>query len=62
MMTQLERKSNTPDGWPKRLLARRDKNVAAVAPAKKNARIAWALLAHERSFHPEYIPAHAVVQ
>ena len=32
------------------LMARRNKNIAAVALANKNARIAWALLAHEREF------------
>jgi hypothetical protein len=37
------------------LLARRNKNVAAVALAAKNARIAWALLAHERSYQPDYV-------
>jgi len=28
-------------------------NVAAVALANKNARIAWALLAHQRNFEPD---------
>ena len=36
-------------------MARRGKNVAAVALANKNARIAWALLAHRREFEPEYV-------
>jgi hypothetical protein len=36
-------------------MARRGKNVAAVALANKNARIAWALLAHQREFEPEYV-------
>ena len=35
-----------PDRWLARLLARRNKNIAAVALANKNARVAWALLAH----------------
>ena len=35
---------------------RRNKNVAAVALANKNARIAWALLAHQhRQFDPDYV-------
>ena len=37
------------------LLARRNKNVAAVALAAKNARIAWALLAHERGYQHDYV-------
>jgi transposase len=35
-------------------MIRRGKNVAAVALANKNARIAWALLAHQRDFDPHY--------
>ncbi len=33
---------------------RRNQNVAAVALANKNARIVWALLAHDRVFEPNY--------
>jgi hypothetical protein len=35
-------------------LGRRNKNVAAVALANKNARIVWALLAHDRDYEPDY--------
>jgi transposase len=42
-------------GWLNSLLARRNKNVAAVALANKNARIAWALLAHGREFRSDYV-------
>ena len=45
------------DPWLKRLLARRHKNVAAVALANKNARIVWALLAHGRDYRADYTPA-----
>jgi transposase len=38
------------DGWLQRLLARCHPNVAAVALANKNARIVWAMLAHQRSY------------
>jgi transposase len=55
VIAQFERKANPPDGWLKRLLARRNKNIAAVALAAKNARIAWALLAHERSYQHDYV-------
>ena len=42
------------DPWLKRLVARRNKNVAAVALANKNARTLWALLAHNRDYVPDY--------
>ena len=54
-ITAFQRKPNQADGWLKRLLARRNKNIAAVALAAKNARIAWALLAHERSYQHDYV-------
>ena len=49
-----------PDGWLRKLMARRNKNVAAVALANKNARIVWALLANDRIFRPDYTPAAVV--
>ena len=42
------------DSWLRQLLLRRNKNVAAVALANKNARTIWALLAHDR----EYVSDH----
>ena len=36
--------------WLKALIARRGKNRAAVALANKNARIVWALLAHNQEY------------
>jgi transposase len=48
-----------PDSWLRKLMARRNKNVAAVALANKNARIVWALLANDRMFRPDYTPAAA---
>ncbi len=39
-----------PCSWVSAVVQRRNKNVAAVALANKNARIVWALLAHERSY------------
>jgi len=55
VIAQLERKPDAADGWLKKLLARRNKNIAAVALAAKNARVAWALLAHERSYQSDYV-------
>jgi len=49
-----------PDGWLRKMMARRNKNVAAVALANKNARIVWALLAKDRMFRPDYTPAAVV--
>lgn len=56
VIRQIERKTNV-QGWLARLLGRRNKNVAAVALANKNARIAWALLAHDRNFRSDYVAA-----
>ena len=52
-----QRKSQSIDGWLGGLLKRRNENVAAVAWANKNARIAWALLAHGREFQPGHASA-----
>jgi transposase len=46
--------------WLRKLMERRNPNVAAVALANKNARIVWALLANEREFRSDYTPALAV--
>ncbi len=40
--------------WLKGILARRHKNIVTVALANKMARIAWALLAHQRNFDSKY--------
>jgi transposase len=40
--------------WLKKLQARRNANIAAVALANKHARIVWALLAHDREYTPDY--------
>lgn len=56
-----ERKADATGVWLNRLLDRRHKNVAAVALANKNVRIAWALLAHDRTFDVNYTPAHMAV-
>lgn len=47
--------------WISSLVNRRNKNVAAVALANKNARIAWALLAHDRQFDASYVRSAVVV-
>lgn len=55
------RAENKPDtcSWINGVVSRRNKNVAAVALANKNAKIVWALLAHDREFRPGYTTARA---
>jgi transposase len=55
VLRHLEHRPDQADSWLKRLMLRRGKNVAAAALANKNARIAWALLAHQREFDPDYV-------
>jgi len=54
-----ERKGDEGQNWLTQLIDRRHKNVAAVALANKNARIVWALLAHDRYYQAEYITSAA---
>jgi transposase len=50
--------TNTRAGWLAEILKRRPKNVAIVAQAHRNMRIAWALLRHpERRFDAQFKPA-----
>ena len=51
-----ERRVDATDGWLKRLLGRRNQNVAAMALANKNARVVWALLARDRAFRSGDLP------
>lgn len=51
-----------PESWLRKLMARRNKNIAAVALANKNARIVWALLVNNQTFHPDYIPTTIVAK
>ena len=50
-------KKAEPESWLRKLIARRNKNVAAVTLANKNARIIWALLVKDTAFHPNYCAA-----
>lgn len=45
--------------WVNAVVQRRNKNIAAVALANKNARIVWALLAHDRRYETSYSRATA---
>ena len=42
--------------WAEKLVERRNKNIAAVALANKNARIVWALLTKDREYQPDFVP------
>jgi transposase len=61
VLLRLNRHADQAEGWLARLVARRNPNVAAVALANKNARIIWALLAHDRDYQRGYAvtPAQA---
>jgi transposase len=54
VLCNVQRRPEQAPPWLTRLLARRHPNVATVALANKNARIAWALLAHDRRFETSY--------
>jgi transposase len=54
VLLSLKRHANRAEGWLARLAARRNHNIAAVALANKNARIIWALLAHDRDYQSGY--------
>ena len=45
------------DPWLRTLIARRNKNIAAVALANKNVRIIWSMLTHARDYEPNYAGA-----
>ena len=49
-----EGKRTSTDQWSTELGTRRHANVVAVARANKNARVVWALLAHQRSYDAAY--------
>jgi transposase len=52
-----DKKDDPRSRWIQSLCSRRNKNIAAVALANKNARIVWALLTQETDFLPEGKPA-----
>lgn len=47
-------KQTTTDTWTNNMSKRRHINVVCVARANKNARVAWALLAHKRDYNEEH--------
>ena len=55
VIAHAERRVQESENWLKCLLARRNRNVAAVALANKNARIVWSLLAKGRDFEAGHV-------
>lgn len=54
-----QHKPDAGETWLTSLAERRNPNIAAVALANKNARIAFALLAHDRDYQPGHVPVWA---
>lgn len=50
-------KKAEPESWLRQLIMRRNKNIAAVALANKNARVIWALLTKSATFRPDHTSA-----
>jgi transposase len=59
VLLRLKFRAEQAEGWLARLARRRNPNIAAVALANKNARIVWALLAHERDYQAGYLSARS---
>jgi transposase len=58
VLLHLKSHPDQADGWLARVANRRNPNIAAVALANKNARTAWALLAHGRDYQAGYRSAN----
>jgi len=52
VVQRAERRTDTQGRWLCALKQRKGTNVAAVALANKNARVIWALLAHDEGYRP----------
>ncbi len=61
VLLRLKLHTEQTERWLARLAKRRNPDVAAVALANKNARIVWALLAHDRDYQAGYVAVHAKV-
>lgn len=55
MVRVADGKTNQTSRWLVKLVERRNKNVAALALANKNARIVWALLTHQREYQSDFV-------
>ena len=52
VVQRAERRTDTQGRWLCALKHRKGTNVAAVALANKNARVVWAMLAHDEEYRP----------
>jgi transposase len=59
VIARLKGNAGYEKSWLGQLLARRHHNIAACALANKNARVVWALLAHNRAYESAYAAACA---
>lgn len=59
VILRAKQKPGYSESWLGRLLTRRHKNIAACALANHNARVAWALLAHDREYEANHMAAQA---
>jgi len=48
-----------PEHWLAKLIARRNRNIAAVALTNKTARVVWALIYHHREFRTDFASVRA---
>jgi transposase len=55
-----QRKADAGAVWLTQLAERRHPNLAAVALANKNVRVAFALLTHDRDYQPGHVPTKVV--
>lgn len=59
VLRHLKAQGSPTQRWLERILTRRHVNIVAIALANKNARTAWALLAHDRDYQPGYVSTRA---
>ncbi len=52
MISSCEKKEDLKSQWFKGIMARRNKNIATVALANKNARVIWAVLSRGENYQP----------
>jgi transposase len=60
VLLRWKRNGNQSKGWLSSLVQRRNPNIATVALANKNARIVWALLAHDQDYQAGHSSAHSM--